>query len=85
MRESQDGKTGSSGGVRDRVREEMRRKGEKVSFFTLGAQTSILNTKVYQSKLSLEFAASLIFSHLKPFPLSPTFTASTFPPAKTLK
>lgn len=70
-------------GIRGRARRRRRRK--KVSFFTVGAQKSILNSKVYQSELSLEFTASLIFSHQKPFPPPSTPPASTFPPVKTVK
>lgn len=58
---------------------------EKFLFSTLEAQKSILNSKVHQSKLSLEFTSSLIFSHLKPLPPPSTPPASTFPPVKTVK
>lgn len=68
------------------TRQETKRKNsEKLSlFFTLRAQKSILNSEVYQSKLSPEFTASLIF-HIWNYFLSPHRPASTFPPAKTLK
>lgn len=69
----------------EREREEMKSRGEKsFSFFVLGAQKSILNSKVYQSKLSLEFTASLIFTSetISSLPSTPAFT---FPPVKTVE
>lgn len=74
-------------GVCEREKEEMKSGGgreKSFSFFVLGAQKSILNSKVYQSKLSLEFTASLIFTSetISSLPSTPAFT---FPPVKTVE
>lgn len=73
-------------GVCEREKEEMKSGGgeKSFSFFVLEAQKSILNSKVYQSKLSLEFTASLIFTSetISSLPSTPAFT---FPPVKTVE
>lgn len=80
---SHDGRTGKQRRREEGQKEEVRRRGKKF-LFMLGAQKSILNTKVYQSKWSLAFAASLIFPS-ETFPPLPHPASPTFPPVNALK